>query len=163
MTLAAKILLLSGICDNNSEAMEMLEDKFYSGKALVKLAQMIEAQGGNADIVDDLSLLPQAAEVIDVRADDEGYISEIRTSEVGMAACMLGAGRMKKEDTIDPSVGIVLKKRLGDFVKKGEVLAEFHVNDKKNLEDAEKRFKAAYSVSEQQPDELPLIYTIIDE
>lgn len=163
LTLAAKMLILGGICESDSEAMMMLEEKLASGQALVKLAQMIETQGGDPNVVDDTSILPHAKEQIAVNADSTGYVSEIITHEVGSAASLLGAGRMTKEDVIDPAVGIVIKKRLGDYVKKGETLAIFHVNDKKNFEEAVVRFKNAYTISKTQPDELPLIYTVIEE
>ena len=163
LTLAAKMLILGGICESDSEAMMMLEEKLASGQALVKLAQMIKTQGGDPDVVDDTSILPHAKEQIAVTADSAGYVSEIITREVGSAASLLGAGRMTKEDVIDPAVGIVIRKRLGDYVKKGETLAVFHVNDKKNFEEAVERFKKAYTISRTQPDELPLIYTVIEE
>ncbi len=163
LTLAAKMLILGGICESDSEAMIMLEEKLASGQALVKLAQMIKTQGGDPDVVDDTSILPHAKEQIAVTADSAGYVSEIITREVGSAASLLGAGRMTKEDVIDPAVGIVIRKRLGDYVKKGETLAVFHVNDKKNFEEAVERFKKAYTISRTQPDELPLIYTVIED
>ena len=163
LTLAAKMLILGGICESDSEAMIMLEEKLASGQALVKLAQMIKTQGGDPDVVDDTSILPHAKEQIAVTADSAGYVSEIITREVGSAASLLGAGRMTKEDVIDPAVGIVIRKRLGDYVKKGETLAVFHVNDKKNFEEAVERFKKAYTISKTQPDELPLIYTVIED
>ena len=163
LTLAAKMLILGGICESDSEAMMMLEEKLASGQALVKLAQMIKTQGGDPAVVDDTSILPHAKEQIPVCADSAGYVSEIITRDVGSAASLLGAGRMTKEDVIDPAVGIVIKKRLGDYVEKGEELAIFHVNDKKNFEEAVERFKKAYTISRTQPDELPLIYTVIEE
>ena len=163
LTLAAKMLILGGICESDSEAMMMLEEKLASGQALVKLAQMIKTQGGDPAVVDDTSILPHAKEQIPVCADSAGYVSEIITRDVGSAASLLGAGRMTKEDVIDPAVGIVIKKRLGDYVEKGEELAIFHVNDKKNFEEAVARFKKAYTISKTQPDELPLIYTVIED
>ena len=162
-TLASRMLIASGICDTENETIEKLEDALSSGKALVKLAQMIEAQGGNPDLVNDLSLIPAASKVIPVRADKEGYIKEINTPEVGYSAMLLGAGRVKKEDEIDHSVGIWLKKRLCDYVGKGDIIAEFHVNDEKNFNAAVKRFLDAYVIGKEQPEELPLIYTILDE
>lgn len=163
LTLAAKMLILGGICDSDSEAMMMLEEKLSSGQALVKLAQMIKTQGGDPAVVDDTSMLPHAREQIAVCADSAGYVSEIITRDVGSAASLLGAGRVTKEDVIDPAVGIVIQKRLGDYVKKGEALAIFHVNDKKNFEEAVAKFKNAYKISKDQPDELPLIYTVIED
>ena len=162
-TLASRMLIASGICDTENDAVEKLEDALKSGKALVKLAQMIEAQGGNPDIVNDISLIPSASKVIPVTAEETGYIQEINTPEVGYSASLLGAGRVKKEDEIDHAVGIWLKKRLGDFVEKGDTIAEFHVNDESNLDTAVKRFLDAYKIGKGQPEELPLVYTIIDE
>lgn len=163
MTLASKMIIMAGICDSDSEAMMMLEEKLSSGKALVKLAQMIEMQGGNPNVVDDTSILPHAKERLSVCADSDGYVSQIITREVGSAASLLGAGRVTKEDVIDPAVGIVVKKRLGDYVNKGEELAVFHINDTARVEEAVARFKKAYILSQVQPDELPLIYTVIEE
>ncbi len=162
-TLASRMLMASGICETESGAVEKLEEALSSGKALVKLAQMIEAQGGNPDIVNNVSLIPSASGVIPVRAEKSGYIEEIITPEVGYSAMLLGAGRVRKEDEIDHSVGIWLKKRLGEYVEKGDTIADFHVNDRTNLNDAVKRFLDAYRIGEDQPDELPLIYTILDE
>ena len=163
MTLASKMIIMAGICDSDSEAMMMLEEKLSSGQALVKLAQMIEMQGGNPNVVDDTSILPHAKERLSVCADSAGYVSQIITWEVGSAASLLGAGRVTKEDVIDPAVGIVVKKRLGDYVNKGEELAVFHINDTARVEEAVARFKKAYILSQVQPDELPLIYTVIEE
>ncbi len=162
-TLASRMLISSGICDTESSAVDMLEDALKSGKALFKLAQMIEAQGGNPDIVNDISLIPRASEIIPVKAAESGYIREINTPEVGYSAMLLGAGRVRKEDEIDHSVGIWLRKRLGEYVEKGDVIADFHVNDGTNLDAAVRRFLDAYKIGAEQPDELPLIYTILDE
>ncbi|MCL2793594.1 MAG: thymidine phosphorylase, partial [Spirochaetaceae bacterium] len=107
-TLAARMLMVSDICVTEIEALEKLEDALVSGKALFKLAKMIEMQNGNPDVVSDISLLPQAAKKIAVKADKKGYITEIETKNVGIAAMMLGAGREKKDDKIDPAVGIWL-------------------------------------------------------
>ncbi|MCL2480329.1 MAG: thymidine phosphorylase [Spirochaetaceae bacterium] len=162
-TLAARMLMISDICATESEAFEKLEDALVSGKALFKLAKMIEMQNGNPDVVSDISLLPQAAKKIGVKSDKKGYIAGIETKNVGIAAMMLGAGREKKDDTIDPAVGIWLAKRHGDYVNAGDELALFYVNETKNLEDAISVFKSAYKIGDKEPDELPLIYTVIEE
>ena len=161
--LAARMLMVSDICSTESEAFEKLEDALVSGKALFKLAKMIEMQNGNPDVVSDISLLPQAAKKIAVKSDKKGYITGIETKNVGLAAMMLGAGRAKIEDEIDPAVGIWLYKRHGEPVKQGEELALFYVNDTKNLEHAISVFKNAYKIEDKEPNELPLIYTVIEE
>ena len=155
--------MVSDICVTESEAFEKLEDAITSGKALFKLAKMIEMQNGNPEVVSDISLLPQAAKKISVKADKKGYITNIETKNVGIAAMMLGAGREKKDDVVDPAVGIWLTKRHGDQVKEGEELAQFYVNDEKNLDAAISVFKSAYKIGDKEPDELPLIYTVIEE
>ena len=160
LVLAARMLVLSGICRDDEQAGVMMEEKLASGEALEKLAEMIENQGGNRAVTEDTSLLPQAAEKISVRAGKSGYVSFVETKDVGNAAFLLGAGRSRKEDAIDPAVGIVIRKRLGDYVEAGEELAEFHVNDRKNLEEAEKIFLNAYGITENRPEELPLIYSV---
>ena len=161
--LAARMLMAADICAAESEAFEKLEDALSSGKALFKLAKMIEMQNGNPDVVSDLSLLPQAAKKVAVKSDKKGYITEIETKNIGLAAMLLGAGREKKDDIIDPAVGIWLFKRHGDYVKEGDELALFYVNDAKNLEYATSVFKNAYKIEDKEPNELPLIYSVIEE
>ena len=162
-TLAARMVMLSGLASTESEAMEKVEDALVSGKALVKLARMIEMHGGNPAVVDDISLLPEACETVSVKAESTGYITGIESRDVGVAAMMLGAGRARKEDRIDPAAGIWLKKRLGDYVRKGDELALFHVNDRSRLDEAVSVFRGAWKTGKDQPDELPLIYSIIEE
>lgn len=162
-TLAAHMLIASDICSEEIEALEKIDNAFMSGKALSKLASMIEAQGGNPEIIDNLSLLPAAAEIVSVKADKTGYIENIETEKIGYAAMLLGAGRRNKDDAIDPAVGIRLKKRRGDYVKKGEEIALFHVNSQLQLEEAVSIFISAYTIGENEPDELPLVYMIINE
>ena len=88
---------------------------------------------------------------------------KIDTADIGLSAMLLGAGRAAKDDVIDPAVGIWLTKRLGDYVIKGDELAVFHVNNPERFEEAKRLFKASYKITGEQPEELPLIYTIIEE
>lgn len=161
-TLAAHMLIASDICSEESEAFEKINNAFVSGKALSKLASMIEAQGGNPDVINNLSLLPTAAEIISVKADKTGYIENIETEKIGYAAMLLGAGRRNKDDVIDPAVGIWLKKRRGDYITKGEEIALFHVNSTKQFEEAVSVFTSAYTIGGNEPDELPLVYMVIN-
>ena len=161
-TLAAHMLIAAGICSSESEAMDKVDDAHKTGKGLVKLAKMIKAQGGNPDSVYDTSLLPSAERKISITADKKGYIADIDTYGVGLSAMLLGAGRKRKEEKIDHGAGILLKKRRGSFVDKGEELAVFHFNQEKNPEDAVNVFKSSYNIASEQPDELPLIYAVID-
>ena len=138
MALASGMLKLAGIAENESAALQMLENALSSGRALDKLGEIISAQGGNADIVRDVSLLPRAAFIDNVYADKEGYLSEVDCRALGTAASLLGAGRIKKDDSIDLSVGFIMKKRIGDRINRGDKLCEVHANDKYKLEQAKR-------------------------
>lgn len=159
--LAARLLLVSDHAEDEQMAMRLAEEALDSGRALARLQAMISAQGGDPRVCEDLCLLPAAANRVSVVAPCPGYITRILTDEIGMAALLLGAGRATKADTIDLSVGIRLKKRLGDRVEKGEELAVFHVNATSNLQAAQARFLAALSFGENPPEPLPRIYSII--
>ena len=138
MALASGMLKLAGIAENESAALQMLENALSSGRALDKLGEIISAQGGNADVVRDVSLLPRAALIDNVYADKEGYLSEVDCRALGTAASLLGAGRIKKDDSIDLSVGFIMKKRIGDRINRGDKLCEVHANDKYRLEQAKR-------------------------
>ena len=162
MRLGAQILLSAGAAKAQDEAMKKLREKLDSGEGLEKLRQMIEVQGGDSRIVDDLSLLPQAQKQIELTAPRAGYIAGMTTSLIGYAAQALGAGRIKKEDAIDPAVGLVMKKRIGDFVEKGEVWCVLHVNPQSDVESAKKMMNEALLISDEQPEERPLVYRTIE-
>lgn len=163
MALASKMLILSGICGDDTEAYELMEEKLASGAALEKLAALIRNQGGNPAVTEDTSLLPQASLTVSVKAPKSGYLSAVDTKEVGNAAFLLGAGRARKEDDVDPAVGVVIGKRLGDYVEAGEEMALFHINDRTNSDNAMERFLAAYTISDEAPEELPLIYAVREQ
>ncbi|HDQ13966.1 MAG TPA: pyrimidine-nucleoside phosphorylase [Sediminispirochaeta sp.] len=146
--LAQKMLLLGEVCSSEDEALDKLEQAISSGEALKRLACMFEQQGGDPRVVEDTSLLPHAREIIPVRAESSGYITEMETADLGVCALLLGAGRSKKEDTIDPAVGYWMKKRLGQRVDRGDVIAEFHVNSRENLEEAVAKFQQAVKIGE---------------
>ena len=160
-TLAAQMLKLAGIVENPAQAMSKLEGVIADQTALRKFAGMIEAQGGNPDVVYDTSLLSRAKTVIPVKAEKDGYISSMNAEEIGMAAMLLGAGRVSKEDEIDHTVGIWMKKRLGDPVEKGEPIAEMHINDEKNREDAVAKLTGAVTIGDTNPQPPRLVYQII--
>ena len=98
---------------------------------------------------------------IEIRSEKEGFISHTDAEKIGIASVILGAGREKKGDPIDPSAGIILKKKTGDFVEKGQTLAVFHTDDSTKVKDAEKEFFDALTFSDTKPDDQKLIYKII--
>ncbi|MCM1254017.1 MAG: pyrimidine-nucleoside phosphorylase [Clostridium sp.] len=148
MTLGSQMLIASGCAEDDRQAREMLQKAIDDGSALTKLAEFIEAQGGNAAAVYDTSLLPQASIVEEILSEKEGYIEKIICDEIGICSLILGGGRETKESVIDLSVGLILHKKVGDYVKKGEFLATIHANDRQKLEAAKERFLQAYHYSD---------------
>ena len=162
--IVSEFLIKTGIADTKENAFSMIDEKIRNKEGLEKLAQFVKAQGGNAEEVYHPELLPKAEYVMEIRTEKEGYISRIQCEEIGICSMMLGGGREKKEDLIDPAVGIVLTKKVGDYVKNGDVLALMHYNSAEHIPplNAVKRFLNAYEFSNEKPDELPLIHGIID-
>ena len=127
-----------------------------------KLAEFVEAQGGDANAVYDTTLLPQASVTKELLAQKDGYISRITCDEVGICSLILGGGRETKESKIDLAVGIVLKKKKGDAVKAGDVLAVLHANDEVKLSAALERLQKAYYITEEPPQASAFIKGIVE-
>lgn len=161
LTLGKQMLILGGKAESEKDAEDLLLQTIREGSALRKLAQFVNAQGGNADAVYDSSLLPQASITEPLLSEQEGYIDKIVCDEVGICSLILGGGRETKDSIIDLSVGIVLKKKKGDFVKKGEPLAEIHANDITKLKNAKERLLNAYNINKEPAITSPLIKGII--
>lgn len=159
--LGAGMLELAGRVGDLEEGRELLRKKLENGDALKKFTELIAAQEGNPEIVDDFNLLPKTDKKVELKAEQDGYISGIEALEVGISAMLLGAGRETKDSEIDLAVGIVLEKKVGDKVKKGETLAVLHVDDEKNLEEAKSKLAAAFCYSKEKPEQKELIYEII--
>ena len=128
LVLGSKMIVAGGKAESIDEARTMLKAVIDDGSALELFGKLIEAQGGNASIIHDTSLLPTAKHQIEVPATASGYVTKIEADDIGVAAMLLGAGRATKEDRIDLAVGIVLTKKIGDLVQKGEPLAIIHSN-----------------------------------
>ncbi len=148
MTLGTQMLLAGEKAKTEDEARNMLSEAIASGKALDKLAEFVKAQGGNPDAVYDCELLPKASVIEAVAAPVSGYIQHIVCDEIGICSLILGGGRENKESVIDLSVGLVLEKKVGDYVKAGEPLAYIHGNDPEKIAVATKRFLDAYTFCE---------------
>ncbi|MCM1173889.1 MAG: pyrimidine-nucleoside phosphorylase [Blautia sp.] len=151
MTLGAQMLLAGGKAESEAQAEEMLCGAVEDGSALRKLARFVEAQGGSAAAVYDTSLLPQAPIVEEILSVEEGYLTRMACDEIGVCVLMLGGGRETKDSAIDLSVGLVLHKKVGDYVKKGEPLAAVHANDAGKLASAKERFLKACSFGKKEP------------
>ncbi|MGG1227832.1 pyrimidine-nucleoside phosphorylase [Bacillus halotolerans] len=128
LTLGSQMVVLAKKAGTLDEARAKLEEVMKNGKALEKFKDFLKNQGGDSSIVDDPSKLPKAAYHIDVPAKEAGVVSEIVADEIGVAAMLLGAGRATKEDEIDLAVGIMLRKKVGDKVEKGEPLVTLYAN-----------------------------------
>lgn len=128
LTLGSQMVILAGKAKNTDEAKQMLLDSINNGKAIAKFKEFIQNQGGDTSIIEDTSKLPQAKYKIELPALKSGYVSRMVANEIGIASMLLGAGRATKDDEIDLAVGIVLHKKIGDKVEKGESLLTIHSN-----------------------------------
>ncbi|MFP7202644.1 pyrimidine-nucleoside phosphorylase [Lysinibacillus halotolerans] len=140
-TLGSQMVVLGGKATSIEEARAQLETVIANGQALEVFKKFIAAQGGDASVVEDPSLLPQAKYQMELPAKETGYVAKIEADDVGVAAMLLGAGRATKESTIDLSVGLVLHKKVGDAVQKGESLVTIHSNSEDVSEVMEKLYK----------------------
>lgn len=140
-----------------SEVRRVLAD----GSALSKLSQMVEMQGGSVSQIQNTELLPKAKFRHEVLSPADGFISFMNAEKIGSSSVILGAGRVNKGDSIDYTAGIILRKKTGDCVRKGEVLAELFSNSEAAFADSEKLFLSAFEFSEKKPALIPLIYKVI--
>ncbi|GKU27824.1 pyrimidine-nucleoside phosphorylase [Clostridium folliculivorans] len=161
LALGSNMVVLAGKAQNVEEAKAMLLKTIEDGSATQKLKEFVAAQGGNAEQVTNPELLAKAKFVYEVKSDIEGYVSKINSENIGLVAMELGAGRATKEDSIDLAVGIVLNKKRGDKVAKGDVLAYIHADDEAKIEKAAAGILSNYKISETYEDNIPLIYDVI--
>ena len=162
LELGAHILRNAGAARSVEEGRKKLTEKLESGEGLKKLAELIQAQGGDARVAYDTSLLPKAKERLQVRALKSGYLARVATNRIGDAAKLLGAGREKKTDVIDPAVGIVVKKRIGDRVEMGDVLCEVHANPASDTHGALALLNIAFVITADAPEIPPLIKYVVE-
>lgn len=163
LKLAARGLVLAGRAADDTEAMPILEQLLASGAAAEKFAQIIQAQGGDSRVVREPGLLPLAANTIQVTANTSGFVTAIDAEAIGRIVMEGGGGRAKKEDAIDPSVGIILMKKTGDQVSHGDTLAELHWNRPIGANEAAERLRKAFEINPQAPQPRPVIYEFIPE
>lgn len=161
LVLGSIMTVKAGRAENTEEAERLLRDSLESGRAFEVFKAFIRAQGGDPEEAEHPELLPSAAYQEAVCAERDGFVSDIRTEEIGRICLLLGGGRETKESAIDLSVGLVLCKKKGDAVKKGEPLAVIHASDPGKLSEAKKRLLEAYEFTSQKPEAAPLIKDII--
>lgn len=159
--LGAQMLVAGKIAKDTAEATEMLKDAVNSGKAFEKFAEFIQAQGGNVNQVYSPELLPKAKIETYVFAEKEGYVEKIVCDEVGICSLILGGGRENKESEIDLSVGIILHKKVGDYVSKDTPIATIYGNSEDKIKTAKDRLIKAYSFTDKIVNKRELIQGII--
>ncbi len=155
--LAGNMLYLAGK-GTIEECMALAKAKIEDGSALERLAAMVEAQGGDASVILDPSRFAKAPYSMQVFAEKEGYIGAMDTEGCGIASSMLGAGRQTKDSAIDPAAGIVLKRKVGDYVTKEDVIAVLYTSDSSLLEQAQKKYVSSVRIQVEAPKKEPLIY-----
>lgn len=161
LVLGSYMLKLGRVTKTYQEGKNKLEKILKSGVALNKFKEMIIAQGGNSGIIDNPELLPLAKHCTKIKANKSGYIQKIDSRLVGESAMLLGAGREEKESKIDLSVGIVLKKKVGNRININEDLADVHYNDSEKLKEAKKKLLSSFIIGNIKPVKLPLILATI--
>jgi pyrimidine-nucleoside phosphorylase len=162
LELAGWMLYLGGVSASVAEGKQQSATLIASGKALEKFRQMVQLQGGDLRAVDDLKKLSQAQHTVEVRSATAGYVSSIQCEQVGTACVILGGGRERKEDSVDPAVGIVLHKKVGDRASKGESLATIYYNAEARAAHAQELIEHSYRISDSPPSEKrPLIHRVI--
>ena len=162
LTLGSQMVYLAGQASSLEDAREKLIEVMNNGKALESFKTFLSAQGGDASVVDDPSKLPQAQFKVEVEAKEDGYVSEIVADEIGTAAMLLGAGRATKESEIDLAVGLMLRKKVGDSVKKGESLVTIYAN-RENVEDVKAKIYENMKISKEHVDAPTLVHGIVTE
>ena len=158
--LATEIVALSKNI-NTKEASELVENAISDGSAFNKLKEWVVAQGGNGEWIKNPDNFPKAKFCEDIFAENDCYISSMNAEEIGISSVILGAGREKKDDTIDMTAGIILNKKTGDKIKKGDIIATLYTNNESSLKSAKEKFLKSLELSDIKPQEIPLIYEIV--
>jgi len=164
LILCAWMFLLGGKAASVEKGRKLAETMISSGKAKDKFQEMIKLQGGNPAVLDDPGLLPRARHTAEIVSSSAGYVSSIMCEKIGTACVLLGGGREKKEDAVDPAVGIMVHKKLGDKVSTGEALCTVHFNSADRLKMAKPLIVNSYTIAPEPPkQERKLVHDVIGE
>jgi thymidine phosphorylase len=161
LELCAWMFVLTGRSRDVAAGRTLGREMIASGQARDTFREIIRLQGGDTGVVDDPSRLPHARHQARVHATHSGYLVRIQCEQMGVASMLLGGGREKKEDTIDPGVGLVVEKKIGDPVNKGDVLCVVHYNLDARLMPAMTLLGTCFEIGPESPEELPLVKKII--
>ncbi len=146
--LVAEMLIAGEKAENLDQANQMIQEVIHDGSAFEKFVTMVDNQGGDSSYVRDVDKFPKAKIVLEGRAEEAGYVAAIDTEEIGKSSLLLGAGRVKTTDTIDPAVGLKIYKKVGDEIKEGDVLFDVFANDQEKGKEAVAKSLAAYTIQE---------------
>jgi pyrimidine-nucleoside phosphorylase len=161
LELAARMIFLAKITTTLDEARELAQQKLLDGSGYKKFKDVIEAQGGNPQVLDRFELLPNATGVREISSPRAGYISAIDAEGIGKASSLIGAGRNTKEDVIDPAVGVILEVKVGQKIEGGAVLCRLYYTGEENVEEASQQIEDAFRISASAPEERELILEVV--
>jgi pyrimidine-nucleoside phosphorylase len=164
LVLSGWMFLLGNRVTTLDEGRELAEQMISSRKAKEKFHQMVQLQGGNAAVLDDPTLLPRARHTAEIPSPSSGYVSSIMCEQIGTACVLLGGGRERKENSVDPAVGLIVHKKLGDKVTAGEALCTVHYSSTERLENARPLILRSYTIEAQPPKlDRKLVYRVIGD
>ncbi|HMD49383.1 MAG TPA: thymidine phosphorylase [Bryobacteraceae bacterium] len=161
LELAARMIYLAKLVPALDDARELAQSKLLDGSGYKKFKEVIEAQGGNPQVLDRFELLPNATGVREIASPRAGYVTAIAAEDIGMASSMIGAGRNTKEDTIDPAVGVILEVKVGQKVEAGAVLCRVYYTSDEHVEEASQQVEDAFRISATAPEERELILEVV--
>ncbi|MGH9461516.1 MAG: thymidine phosphorylase [Vicinamibacteria bacterium] len=161
LLLTAHMLVFGRVAGSVEEGKGKAGSMILSGAGLDKFSEVIRLQGGDPRVVEDPERLPRAAHLKDVPSPRTGYVGRIDTEAIGVAAMLLGAGRETVDAQIDPAVGLVVKRKIGDRVSAGDPLLTLHYNDSSRLEEAQRLVTGAYAIEDETPAKVPLVHKVL--
>jgi pyrimidine-nucleoside phosphorylase len=159
--LAARMIYLAKVAPGLDEARRLAEQTLVDGSGYRKLKQVVEAQGGNPQALDKFELLPNATGMREITSPRAGYVSVINAEGIGFASNMIGAGRDRKDEKIDPAVGVILEVKVGEKVDAGSVLCRLYYTSEESVDEAAELVEDAFRISAQKPDERELILEVV--
>jgi pyrimidine-nucleoside phosphorylase len=161
LELAARMIYLGRVTMTLDDARELAQKKLLDGSGYKKFKEVIQAQGGNAQVLDRFDLLPNATGVREITSPRNGYVSAIEAQAIGLASSMIGAGRDTKDDAVDPAVGAILEVKVGQKVDAGAVLCRIYYTKEDRLDDAADLVEDAFRISANPPAERELILEVV--
>ena len=160
-TIGSYIIKLSGKSDDLEANKKMILENIENGKAYNKFLELIKGQNGNIEYIENREKFEKAKHIIPVITQKDGFVEELNAEKVGLISVSLGAGRVKKEDSIDKAVGIILNKKIADEVKKGDILAYIHANDEQKGKEAARELKDTYKITQLEVQKEKIILGVI--